>query len=475
MKRRSFCTGVLSALGASSIASSQMFAETSDVEDLRASLSGELLTPGQEGYDAARKIWNGAFDRRPALIARCRRAEDVAQAIRFARTHRTLVAVRGGGHSFPGYSTCDGGLVIDLSLMKDIRVNTSARSARIEPGVLLGELDRESLAVGLATTTGTVSHTGAAGLTLGGGFGRLARRQGLACDNLIAADVVTAGGRMVRASSDQNADLFWALRGGGGNFGVVTALEYSLHAVPETMLGGALIFPFTEPRTLLRAFAEVTASASDDLFTMLDVVPTPEGQRAVIIEVCHCGTPAAAEREVASLRKIGKAMQDNVSRTTYLTLQSRIDKDYPAGRSYYLKSGFVPEITPTLIDAFVDYLESAPSRNGVASFIQLGGAVARVKPNATAYWHRAARYGVLLASFWDDPSVADRARRWTREGWARLEPMTDGFYVNLMAADDTERRIRAAYGGNLDRLAALKQRYDPTNLFRLNANIKPAA
>jgi FAD/FMN-containing dehydrogenase len=268
--------------------------------------------------------------------------------------------------------------------------------------------------------------------------------------------------------------LLWALRGGGGNFGVVTALEYSLHPVPETMLGGALIFPFTQPRDLLRSFADVTANASDDLFVMLDVVPTPEGQRAVIIEVCHCGTPAVAEREVASLRKIGNVMQDAVSPTKYLSLQSRIDKDYPAGRSYYLKSGFVREITPKLIDTFVDYLESAPSRNGVASFIQLGGAVARVRPDATAYWHREARYGVLLASFWDDAGVAESARRWTGEGWARLEPMTDGFYVNLMAADDSERRIRAAYGGNLDRLATIKRRYDPTNLFRLNANIKPA-
>jgi FAD/FMN-containing dehydrogenase len=488
MKRRSFCAGALSVLGASSLSmrwsaavpavsttGGQISLEKSDIDNLRAGISGGVLTPGQEGYESARKVWNGAFDRKPALIARCRSADDVAHAVRFARAHDVLVAVRSGGHSFPGHSACEGGLLIDLSPMKDVRVDASARRARVQSGVLLGEFDREAMAFGLATTTGTVSDTGAAGLTLGGGFGRLARRHGLACDNMIAADVVTADGRLVRASARENADLLWALRGGGGNFGVVTAFEYSLHAVPETMLGGALIFPFTEPRALLRSFADVTAGASDDLFVMLDVVPTPEGQRAVIIEVCHSGTPAAAEREVASLRKIGKVMQDAVAPTKYLTLQSRIDKDYPAGRCYYLKSGFVREITPKLIDTFVDYLESAPSRNGVASFIQLGGAVGRVKPEATAYWHREARYSVLMAAFWDDAAVADGARRWTREGWARLEPMTDGFYVNLMAADDSERRVRTAYGANLGRLAALKKQYDPTNLFRLNANIQPAA
>lgn len=452
-----------------------MLLRTSDVDDLRAGLAGKLLAPGQEGYEAARKVWNGAFDRKPALIARCMDVPDLIRSVSFARAHELLVAVRSGGHSFPGHSVCEGGLMLDLSAMKRVRVDPSARRAQVQAGVLLGEFDREAQAHGLATTTGTVSHTGAAGLTLGGGFGRIARKHGLACDNLIAAEVVTADGRLIRATAEENAELLWGLRGGGGNFGVVTALEYSLHSVPTTMLGGALVFPFVQPRALLRSFADAVASASDDLFVMVDIVPIADGQRIMALDVCHSGTTAAAERELASLRKIGQVAQDALRPTKYLDLQSRIDKDYPAGRGYYLKSGFVREITPPLIDTLVDYLDAAPSRNGVASFVHHGGAIARVKPDATAYWHREAAHSVMLVGVWDDVALAETAQRWARAGWEHLEPLTDGFYVNLMAADDSERRIRATYGGNHARLVALKQKYDPTNLFRLNANVKPAA
>jgi FAD/FMN-containing dehydrogenase len=420
-------------------------------------------------------VWNGAFDRKPALIARCAGAADVTQAVNFARAHELLVAVRGGGHSLSGQSVCDGGLMIDLSPMKAIRVDPLAKTARVEPGVLLGQFDREAQAFGLATTAGTVSHTGAAGLTLGGGFGRIGRKYGLACDNLAAADVVTAGGRFVKTSAKENPDLLWGLRGGGGNFGVVTSFEYQLHPVTPTMLGGALVFPFAQPRALLRSFSDFIAGASDDLYVDAMVVPTPNGQRIIALDVCHCGPAAAAESELAQLRKIGKPLQDGLRPTSYVDLQRSADENYPIGRSYYIKSGFVKAITPQMIDAMVGYLEAAPFPSGVIGFSHHGGAIGRVKPEATAFWHREANHSVMMIGFWDDANGAERNTQWVRGGWKTLEPLTDGFYVNELAHDDTDRRVRGTYGANYSRLAALKKQYDPTNLFRMNANIKPAA
>jgi FAD/FMN-containing dehydrogenase len=479
MKRRSFCAAALSSAAIAALPRSGLLAASgaglrpTDIAELRASLAGQLLVPEQPDYESARKVWNGAFDRKPALIARCSNANDVVRTVNFARDRQLLVAIRAGGHSFPGHSTCEGGLLIDLSKMDGIRVDAKARTALVQPGIVLGQFDRATQALGLATTMGTVSQTGVGGLTLGGGFGRLSRRFGLACDSLLAADVVTADGRVVTTSADENPDLLWALRGGGGNFGVVTSLEFQLHTVAPQMQGGLLVFPFAEPRALLRSYAEFIADASDDLFVMFDIVPTPNG-RIAALEVCHSGSKAAAERELGELRKIGKPLKDAVGPATYVALQSGIDKDYPAGRGYYLKSGFIRTITPAVIDTLVDYLDAAPWHRGVASFIQHGGAIARVKPDATAYWHREAGHTVLLVGTWDEAADAERSTQWTRTGWASLEPQTDGFYVNFMAPDDSERRVLRTYGANHARLAAIKKRFDPTNLFKLNANIVPA-
>ncbi|HEU4779293.1 MAG TPA: FAD-binding oxidoreductase [Steroidobacteraceae bacterium] len=451
-----------------------MLLTPSHVAELRMSLCGKLLLPGEGGYDIARKLWNGAFDHKPALIARCVNAEDVARAVEFAHASGVVLSVRGGGHSFSGQSGCDGGLMIDLSEMRDLRVDQAARKAHVSAGALLGEIDRAAQAVSLVTSTGTVSHTGAAGLTLGGGFGRLARKFGLTCDNLAAAELVTADGKRIRASAHENPELLWGLRGGGGNFGVVTSFEYQLYPMPRNMIGGVLVFPFNEPRKLLRSFADFAATASDDFFAMVDIVPTPEGHRVIAIEVCHCGSRAEAERELTALRKIGTAVQDSLGSAPYTELQTRIDKDYPAGRGYYLKSGLIQEISNGLIDRVVDHLEAAPAPRCLASFIQLGGAISRVNQSATAYWHRSAGHSVLLAGFWDQPSDADTPRLWVKTGWKHLEPLTDGFYVNLMAEDDDEQRIRNTYGANYERLAALKRKYDPANLFRRNANVRPA-
>jgi FAD/FMN-containing dehydrogenase len=445
-----------------------------DIADLRASLRGQLLVPGQEGYDFARRLWNGAFDRKPALIARCVGPADVTQAVNFARAQNLLVAVRGGGHSLSGQSTCDGGLMIDLSPMKVVRVAPRATTARVEPGVLLGQFDREAQMFGLATTAGTVSHTGVAGLTLGGGFGRLGRRFGLACDNFIAADMVTADGRLVKASMKDNPDLLWGLRGGGGNFGVVTAFEFQLHPVDPMMYGGSLVFAFDKPRELLRSYADFVAGASDASYCEVALVPAEGGKRAVAVDVCHSGTLAAAEKELAPLRKIGQVLQDQLGPKSYITLQTGADAEYPVGRGYYLKSGFVKGISGKLIDAMVDYVEANPNPTGILLIAQHGGAISRVKPAATAYWHREAQHSVLAVGFWDKPDGSELNTQWVRSGWAKLEPLTDGFYVNLLAQDEAERRIRGTYGDNYPRLVALKKKYDPTNLFRLNANIKPA-
>jgi FAD/FMN-containing dehydrogenase len=479
MQRRAFCkTGAL-ALGGLTLAGTRSAWAGKDalsdakVRALRAHLTGQLLLPGDAGYDAVRKPWNGAFDKHPALIARCTTAADVARSVEFARAQALLLALRGGGHSLAGYSTSDGGMLIDLSLMRQVRVDRAARSVRVQAGALLGDLDRESLAAGLITSTGTVSHTGVAGFALGGGFGRLARKFGLACDNLVGADLVTAEGRAIRATANENADLFWALRGGGGNFGAVTAFEFRAHAAPRT-IGGAVVFAFEKPRDLLRAYADFSAAASDEFFAMADIVPTPEGQRVMAVEVCHCGDDATVERELAALRKIGTVVNDTVQAAPYATLQSGIDSHYPTGRGYYLKSGFVRDIKPALIDAVVDHLQAAPAPFCIASFLQLGGAISRVDPKATAYWHREAGHQVLLAGVWDEPGNAATRREWVRRGWTALEPHTEGFYVNLLAPDEAGPRIRNTYGANYPRLAAVKRRYDPANLFRLNANIAPA-
>ena len=489
MKRRLFCKAAILAgaglvrprrssakggarLGAVGLSGEKMLLTPSHVAELRSKLRGKLLMPGEAGYDTARSLWNGAFDHRPALIARCLNADDVARAVEFARTSGVLMSVRGGGHSFSGQSGCNGGLMIDLSEMREVRVDAAAKIVRVAGGALLGELDRAAQAAGLVTSTGTVSQTGVAGITLGGGFGRLARRFGLSCDNLTAAEVVTADGQRIRASAHENPDLLWGLRGGGGNFGIVTSFEYQLYSMPRHLIGGLLVFPFREPRKLLRAFAACVAGVSDDFFAMVDIVPTPDGQRVMAIEVCHSGASAVAERELAALRKIGTVVEDSVGPTPYAELQSRIDKDYPAGRGYYLKSGFIGEISGGLIDRVVDHLEAAPAPRCIASFIQLGGAISQVRADATAYWHRAAAHSVLLVGSWDQPSDAEARRAWVRAGWERLEPLTDGFYVNFQAPDELERRVRQSYGDNYPRLVALKRKYDPENLFRRNANIQ---
>ena len=492
MKRRAFCASAL-ALASTGTSSLRALAASSeipitrgdgkqatltaaDVADLKGSLRGELLLPSQSGYDQARKVWNGAFDRRPALIARCVGAADVTQAVTFARAHNLLVAVRGGGHSLSGQSVCDGGLVIDLSPMKSVHVDPVAHVARIEPGVLLGDFDREAQFFGLVTPAGTVSHTGAAGLTLGGGYGRLSRRFGLACDNLTGADVITADGRYVRASEQENPDLLWGLRGGGGNFGVVTSFEYRLHPVAPMMYGGRMMFSPKDTPDVLRFFAGFAKDTPDELYIDGALVVIPNMGRVIVFDVCYSGPVQQAERVLEPLRRFRKPIQDGLAPTTYVTLQASGDGGSAAGRGYYERSGFLRGIEPSLIDASLAIMDE-PQAVGELVFWQHGGAVSRVKPDATAVWHRDAARSLLVDADWDDPHderARDTAMQWARETWHKLEPFTDGFYVNTMAGDDPHQRVRSTYGGNYPRLVKLKGQYDPTNLFRMNANVPPS-
>ena len=344
--------------------------------------------------------------------------------------------------------------------------------------MLLGEFDREAQSFGLATTAGTVSHTGAAGLTLGGGFGRIGRKFGLACDNLRAADIVPANARFTRASGHENSDLLWGLRGGGGNFGVVTSFEYQLHQIGPVMFGGTLIFPLAQARDILRFFAGFAADASDDLYIDAALTAVPNAGRVLAFDVCYCGPLNGAERVLKPLREFRKPLQDLLKPVPYVQLQASGDRQFPHGRGYYEKSGFIRHIEPGLIEAVVARMEGPLPDGSAIAFAHQGGAISRIKPAATAFWHREAQHTVLVGAHWEDPNnhaARDASLQWARETWRLLESFTDGFYVNTLAADDPHQRVRATYGANYDHLVKLKDKYDPTNLFRMNANLPPSA
>jgi FAD/FMN-containing dehydrogenase len=400
----------------------------------------------------------------------------VVRAVDFGRTQDLLIAVRAGGHSLSGQSVCDGGLMIDLSGMRGVRVDPLARTARVEAGALLGDLDRESQAFGLATAAGRVSHTGVAGLTLGGGFGRLTPRFGLSCDNLRAADVITASGNFVRANAEENRELLWGLKGGGGNFGVVTSFEYQLHPVTSMMYGGSLVYPLSRARELLHYVAESAERRPEELFVDTMLANLPQVGKALALSVCYSGSPGKAEEVVKPLRHFGPLI-DAVGSATYIQLQSAQDRGASHGRGYYERSGFLTGITPELIDQAVDSMESADAPGARIMFTgDCGGAFTRVARDATAFWNRDARSTLIVQAFWDDPrdtAAAEIHMRWARGTFNRLSPHTKGFYVNTIAVDDPTQRIRATYGDNYGRLVALKRQFDPTNLFRRNANIDP--
>jgi FAD/FMN-containing dehydrogenase len=452
----------------------QLLLKGADVKEFASRLRGELLLRDSAGYDTARRVWNGAFDRHPALIARCSGPADVMEAVKFAAERELLVSVRGGGHSLSGQSVCEKGLMIDLALMNSARVDPVRRIATIEGGALLGALDREALAHGLATTAGTVSHTGVGGLTLGGGFGRLGRRFGLACDNVRAIDLVTADGKFLTASAQENKELFWGLRGGGGNFGVATSFDFQLHPVDPMMVGGELVYSFADAPAVLKYMFESAAHVPEELNLDVSLLRLPNDQRLLSIDVCYSGTPAGADKALAGIRAIRKPIVDKVVPAPYVKLQQSADESSAAGRKYYIKGGFVQKSSDALVDVMMATITDAKLPVvQVVSMQQAGGAIARVSPTATAFAQRATQFNMFVLAAWEDAAQSDAAGQWARGAWKNIEPHTHGFYVNEFNEDGG--RMKATYGVNYDRLVALKTKVDPNNLFRLNANLAPKA
>jgi FAD/FMN-containing dehydrogenase len=443
------------------------------VQELRAAFRGDLQRPGDPGYEEARAVWNAMICRRPALIAQCAGAADVIRAVDFARTNDLLVSVRGGGHSVAGHAVCDGGLMIDLSRMKGIRVDPTSRTVRAEPGLTWEELDRETQAFGLATTGGFVPSTGIAGLTLGGGIGYLMRRFGLVCDNLLSADIVTADGQLRKVSATENEDLFWAIRGGGGNFGIVTSLEYRLHPVGPMVLGGLISHPLPAANDVMTFYREFTPTAPDELTTHLVCLTTPDGDAVVALVVCYSGPLEQGEEVIRPLREFGSPTDDTVGPMPYTEVQGLGGPLYPPGRLNYWRSSFLYDLSDAAIDTMVARFEAVPSPCSVVALEQLGGAASRIGDDETAFSQRSAPYSLIITSAWTDPAASDTNVRWTRDFWEAMQPFeSEAAYVNYLDADEPDR-ISAAYVGKYERLAALKHKYDPANFFRLNQNIRP--
>ncbi len=456
--------------GETAAASAKAFAQ------LRRQLAGDLLCPGASEYDMARRLWNGMIDRRPAAIARCASAGDVRAAVLFAAETGLPFAIRGGGHSISGASSCDAGLVVDLTRMSRVEVDPKARTARAEAGVLLGRFDIATQAHGLATTMGVNSDTGIAGLTLGGGLGRLGRSVGLTCDNLVSAEIVLADGRVAQTSETEHPDLFWALRGGGGNFGVVTSFLYRLHPLGPVVLGGMLMWPFAQARDAMRLYAAFCAEAPDDVDALGVLLTGPDGEKYFAVSCFCAGSVARGEVALRPLRDGAvRPLQDQVGPTAYTALQGSADGLFPRTRRYYWKSHFLPHLADLAIDTLLERFAQVPSPMSVIGLQQVGGAIARVPVEATAYANRNAAFDCIPIAIWEDPAVDAANITWSRSVWEAMRPFsTGGVYVNNLG-EEGEERIRAAYGPNLQRLAAVKSMYDPENLFRLNQNIRPAA
>lgn len=452
------------------------------VQAFSAGLRGPCLTPGDQGYDEARVIWNAMIDRRPGLVVRCAGTADVMRAVKVARDNGLLVAVRGGGHNIAGNAVCEGGLMIDLSLMKSVRVDPLQRTAWVEPGATLGDLDKEAQAFGMTTPTGINSTTGVAGLTLGGGFGWITRKYGMTIDNLLSANVVTAEGEFVRASETENPDLFWAIRGGGGNFGIVTAFQFQLHEVGPEVLSGLIVHPFAKAPELLDRYRRFVANAPDELtcWVVLRKAPPlpflPEkihGKEILIFALCYAGDLQEGERAIEELRGFGEPIADVVAPHPFVGWQSAFDPLLEPGARNYWKSHDFTELNDGAVDAIIGYASRLPTPECEIFIAHVGGAMSRIAEDATAYPNRDAHFILNVHTRWQDPTQDGECVRWARDFFDATAPHATGsVYVNFMTEEESDR-VKLAYGDNYKRLAEIKARYDPTNLFQLNQNIPP--
>lgn len=445
--------------------------DTGEISGLRDLLRGEVLTPSHPQYDEARQVWNGTVDRSPALIAQCAHVDDVHRALAFAMNHDLPVAVRGGGHSVAGFSTCDDGVLIDLGRMRSVTIDPDARVARAQAGVTVAEFDRATQENGLATTLGVVSTTGIAGLTLGGGIGWLMRKYGLACDNLLSVELVTADGRLVIAREDENPELFWALKGGGGNFGIVTSFEFRLHPVGPVVYGGSVAFAPEHRRAVLESYRELTRSAPDELTAYAAMTSAPDGSPIAAMAACYAGDPAKGARLLDPAKAaVGEPLLDVLGPLTYSEQQSRMDAGYPPGQYHYWRSCFLDDLTDEVIDILVERASNIAAPPDLELIVeQLGGAITA---GDGAFAHRDASFDILIAANWSDPADHDQCVAWARDTAAALEPHSRGGYVNYEPNADGAY-VPGAYGDRLARLGAVKAAYDPQNVFRLNQNITP--
>ncbi|KXU84534.1 FAD-linked oxidase [Paraburkholderia monticola] len=458
----------------SHVSKDEIDAASRQVEQLRDTLRGTLTMPRDPDYDEARRVWNGTVDKRPAMIVYCADADDVVAAVRFARSVDSRVAVRSGGHNVAGLSVCDAGIVIDLSRMKQIDVDADRRIVRAEAGLNLGEFDRATMAHGLATTTGVISDTGIAGLTLGGGFGKLGRKYGLTCDNLVAVEMVTADGQKLLANDSEHPDLFWAVRGGGGNFGIATAFHLQLHRLDPELLVCSLLYPFEQARAALRFYDQFARNAPDEVSADAAFVANSSGERFFNLSACYVGAPESGREVLETLMALGSPVDCRLERVPYLQIQSNGDSVFPRGRRYYWKAQFLREIHDGAIEALMDAYERSPSPSSLLVFQHVGGAIARVARSATAYLHRDANFDCFPVAIWDDAAEDAANVQWARSVWEALRPYsTGGVYPNSLG-DEGDERVKEAYGDNYSRLASIKRQYDPDNFFRMNQNIVPA-
>ena len=453
---------------------SEISLEKAAVQELADSLRGNLLLPGNEGYDVARRVLNKSIDRHPALIVQPTGVSDIQNAVTFARERQLLLAVKCGGHSFAGKSTCDGGMQIDLSLFRHARIDPQSRTAYVAGGSLLAALDHEAMAHGLVAPAGTVSHTGVGGLSTAGGFGRISRRFGLTLDNIKGVDIVTADGKLLHASAGENPDLYWGVRGGGGNFGIVSSFQYALHPMQRQVIGGDIVFPLERARELIHFYADFSVQAPDDLYIDFYVNATASGQGSGAgFHLCYSGPESDAEKVLAPIRKLGEPVFTNVGPVDYVALQRSWDYSDFRNIGEYLKSGFVNEYPDSMLDAAISGFEPDPGRNTMLYFQQSGGAIGRVPVDATAFPHRKALAAMMVLTSWPLDTDGSPHIDYLRDYWSTIEPRTDGYYT-VDTANESSQVRHGNYQGNFPRLLEVKKKYDPENLFRLNANIAPA-